>query len=89
LEKDFEDDKPSVLDLRVRERAAKLLSGDANDAGRRPAESSRLFLSSIYSGQMREGDSYASLVPAIGICILNQVLCRPQQRFTRDFASAR
>ena len=32
------------------------------------------YLSSMYSGQMREGDSYSTLAPSIGVCILNRTL---------------
>jgi predicted transposase/invertase (TIGR01784 family) len=73
LEKDFEDDKLAVLDLRVRDTQGRTYILEMQTALRAGLPSRLVYyLSATYSEQLREGESYAKLAPAICICFLNQ-----------------
>ena len=45
------------------------------------------YASSLYVGQLKEGDKYVELRPAISICVLTQALFSKQRDLHLDFAS--
>ncbi len=70
-ERDFEEDKLAILDVRARDDQGRWLNIEMQTTvpGELP---NRLayYVASQYIGQMRQGDDYWSLTPAIGICVL-------------------
>ena len=86
LAKDFEDDKLGILDLRIRDtegRSYYLEMQTTIPAGL----TSRFayYLASMYSEQLREGDSYEQLSPAIGIVFLNKIVLPSAKTFHTRF----
>lgn len=76
-EKDFEDDKLSIVDIKARDSlgawyAIEIQTSMPSGLGNRLA----FYTSELYAGQMREGDSYGDLRPAISICFLTESLFR-------------
>ena len=86
LEKDFEDDKLSILDLRARDTCGRQYNLEMQTSPSR-ALSSRLvyYLASIYSQQLGESEAYRSLAPAISICFLDEILFHDTQAFHTRF----
>ena len=86
LEKDFEDDKLSILDLRARDTCGRQYNLEMQSSPSR-ALSSRLvyYLASIYSQQLGESEAYRSLAPAISICFLDEILFHDTQAFHTRF----
>src|SRR5262249_54450459 len=75
LEKDFEDDKLGVLDLRVRDTAGRIYNLEMQTAVQAGLPN-RLayYLSSMYRDQLRKGDTYGKLSPALCVCFLNHTM---------------
>ena len=75
LEKDFEEDKLAVLDLRVRDTAGRHYNLEMQTSLPMGLPN-RLayYLSCMYCEQLVEGDSYTKLAPAISICFLDRVM---------------
>jgi predicted transposase/invertase (TIGR01784 family) len=86
LEKDFEDDKLSVLDLRVRDTRGRQYNLEMQTTITEGL-SSRLvyYLASMYSAQLGEAESYSRLAPAISICFLDRVYFREVPSFHTQF----
>ena len=86
LEKDFEDDKLSVLDLRVRDTRGRQYNLEMQTTITEGL-SSRLvyYLASMYSAQLGEAESYNRLAPAISICFLDRVYFREVLSFHTRF----
>jgi predicted transposase/invertase (TIGR01784 family) len=86
LEKDFEEDKLAILDVRVRDTQRRTYNLEMQTT-LPTALPNRLayYLSSMYSGQLREGDPYATLAPAICICFLNKILLPSATSFHARF----
>jgi predicted transposase/invertase (TIGR01784 family) len=86
LEKDFEDDKLSVLDLRARDTCGRQynLEMQTSVAG---ALTRRLvyYLACIYSQQLGESEKYERLAPAMSICFLDGILFRESPTFHTRF----
>jgi predicted transposase/invertase (TIGR01784 family) len=86
LEKDFEDDKLSVLDLRARDTCGRQynLEMQTSVAG---ALTRRLvyYLACIYSQQLGESEKYDRLAPAMSICFLDGILFRESPAFHTRF----
>ncbi len=75
LEKDFEDDKLSVLDILATDEHGRLLNIEMQTT--LPAGMSQrlvYYASCLYIGQLREGEGYPELRPAISICVLTQAM---------------
>jgi len=86
LEKDFDDDKLSILDLRVCDTIGRQYNLEMQT--RIPLGlPGRLayYVSSMYSGQLVEGDPYSRLCPAISICLLNKWLLPDTASFHTRF----
>ncbi len=86
LEKDFEDDKLSILDLRARDTCGRQYNLEMQTSSSQ-ALSSRLvyYLASMYSQQLGKSEAYRSLAPAISICFLDEILFNNTQAFHTRF----
>ena len=86
LEKDFEDDKLSILDLRARDTQGRQynLEMQTSIAG---ALTRRLvyYLARMYARQLGESEEYRSLAPAMSICFLDGILFRETKSFHTRF----
>ena len=86
LEKEFYDDKLSVLDILATDEHGRKLNIEMQttlSAGL----SQRLvyYVSTIYTGQLQEGSEYTELRPAISICVLSQSLFPKSSDLHLDF----
>ena len=75
LEKDYEDDKLSILDILATDEHGRLLNIEMQTS--LPAGMSQrlaYYVSCLYVGQLTEGENYAELRPAISICVLTQAM---------------
>ena len=81
LEKGFADDKYAVLDVRAEDDAGRQLDIEMQTK-LRDSTAPRLayYTSRLYLGQLKKGDDYSDLRPAISICLLKQSIFpeRPQ-----------
>jgi predicted transposase/invertase (TIGR01784 family) len=85
-DKNFDGDKESILDVLARDDQGRLLNIEMQTT--LPAElPERLayYVSSLFVGQIGEGDSYQELRPAIGICVLDRILFRSEPQLHLDF----
>lgn len=74
-EKEFEDDKLSIVDVKARDSngvwfVIEMQTSMQSSLGNRLA----YYTAQLYAGQMREGSSYGELRPAISICFLTETL---------------
>ncbi len=75
LEKDYDDDKLSVLDILATDEHGRLLNIEMQTS--LPAGMSQrltYYASCLYVGQLTEGEGYPELRPAISICVLTQAM---------------
>ncbi len=83
---EFEDDKWSILDILARDAAGQLFNIEMQTS--LPAalrERLVYYASSLFVGQLAEGDSYRDLAPAIGICVLSRALFPNCDQLHLDF----
>jgi len=74
-EKDFAEDKLTVLDIKARDQAGRLFNVEMQLLLPKHFRARILYYwAGLYRQQLAEGDSYARLRPTISICLLNQVL---------------
>jgi predicted transposase/invertase (TIGR01784 family) len=74
-EKDFADDKLTVLDVKARDQAGRLLNVEMQLLLPKDFNSRILYYwAGLYRGQLMEGEPYGKLRPAISICLLNHTL---------------
>ena len=86
VEKEFESDKYSILDVRARNACGERFNIEIQRT--RPAglpERLAYYVSSQLIEQLGSGDSYTSLRPSIGICILNAILFPRIKEVLSDF----
>ena len=84
--KDFDDDRLAILDVHARDTDGKLFNIEMQTT--LPAElPERLayYVSSLFVGQLGQGDHYRELCPAIGICVLDGVLFADLPGIHSDF----
>ncbi|MEM8912843.1 MAG: Rpn family recombination-promoting nuclease/putative transposase [Planctomycetota bacterium] len=75
LGKEFEEDKLSILDIRATDQANRQLNIEVQRSKHDGlAERLAYYVSSLYTGQLGEGHDYVHLNPAIGICVLDDLL---------------
>ncbi|KAA5538994.1 Rpn family recombination-promoting nuclease/putative transposase [Roseiconus nitratireducens] len=74
LDKDFEEDKLAILDIRARDDRGRWLNVEIQTTlpGKLP-ERLTYYVASQYVGQMREGQRYGDLCDSIGICVLEGI----------------
>tara|TARA_R110002073_G_scaffold5624_26_gene34710 strand:- start:1943 stop:2839 length:897 start_codon:yes stop_codon:yes gene_type:complete len=86
LEKDFEGDKLSILDILARDERGQLFNIEMQTAlSTELPERLAFYASSLFVGQIGQGDSYHELCPAIGICVLNDVMIAHTPEIHHDF----
>ncbi len=75
IDKDFDEDKLSILDVRARDDHGQWLNIEMQTTlpGELP-ERLAYYVAQQYVMQMTEGDSYRQLTPSIGICVLDGML---------------
>ncbi|KAA1257761.1 PD-(D/E)XK nuclease family transposase [Rubripirellula obstinata] len=74
-DKEFDDDKLSIVDVKARDSAGVWYVIEVQTTIPDGLKQRLVFYTSeLFAGQMREGDSYASLQPAISICFLTESL---------------
>ena len=86
LGKDGEDDKLSVLDILATDEHGRLLNIEMQTS--LPAGMSQrlaYYASSVYVGQLHEGNQYTELRPAISICVLTQAMFPRSSELHLDF----
>lgn len=86
LGKDGEDDKLSVLDILATDEHGQLLNIEMQTS--LPAGMSQrlaYYVSSVYVGQLYEGNQYTELRPAISICVLTQAMFPRSSELHLDF----
>jgi predicted transposase/invertase (TIGR01784 family) len=86
LGKEFDDDKLSILDIRATDEHGRLLNIEMQTslpAGM--AQRLTYYVSSLYVGQLSEGQEYYELRPAISICVLSQAMFAKPPALHLDF----
>jgi predicted transposase/invertase (TIGR01784 family) len=86
LGKEFDDDKLSILDIRATDEHGRLLNIEMQTslpAGM--AQRLTYYVSSLYVGQLSEGQEYYELRPAISICVLSQAMFGKPPALHLDF----
>ena len=86
LDKDFEEDKLSILDVKATDDHGQRLKIEMQTT--LPgglAKRLTYYTASQYVGQMSEADRYVDLRPSIGICVLNGVLFPKMEALHLDF----
>ncbi|MFO0904673.1 MAG: Rpn family recombination-promoting nuclease/putative transposase [Pirellulales bacterium] len=85
LERDFQDDRLAILDLRIRDAQGRQYNLEMQTTAVESLPSRLLYyLSSMYSEQLAEGDSWEQLTPAISVCFLDcEFLDQTQDFHTR------
>ncbi len=86
LGKEFDDDKLSILDIRATDEHGRLLNIEMQTslpAGM--AQRLTYYVSSLYAGQLGEGQEYYELRPAISICVLSQAMFTRPPALHLDF----
>ena len=86
LDKETSDDKLSILDVLATDEHGRLLNIEMQTSI--PAGLNQrlaFYASSLYAGQLREGDNYIELRPAISICVLTESLFPMQRDLHLDF----
>ena len=86
LGKEFDDDKLSVLDILATDEHGRLLNIEMQTS--LPAGMSQrlaYYVSSLYVGQLVEGQQYFELRPAISICVLSQAMFAQPPALHLDF----
>jgi predicted transposase/invertase (TIGR01784 family) len=74
-DKDFADDKLSVLDIRARDQQGQLFDIEMQLLLPHDFKGRILYYwAGMFHGQLRDGDDYINLRPAISICLVNQEL---------------
>jgi len=74
-EKDFEDDKLSILDIKAKDRLGRLFNIEMQLLATRAFRERLLYYGAkLYQGQLQEGMAYQQLRPTTVICFLNAVL---------------
>lgn len=86
LDKDFDEDKLSILDIRARDEHDRLLNIEIQRT-RHDGLADRLtyYAASLYVGQLGEGENYGRLNPAIGICVLDDLLFKEVPDLHHEF----
>ncbi|MBL8817712.1 MAG: Rpn family recombination-promoting nuclease/putative transposase [Planctomyces sp.] len=81
LDKAYADDKLSILDIKARDEAGRWINVEMQTTIS-SALRNRLvyYTSALYSSQLLEGESYATLTPAICICFLSRVTTLPRNQ---------
>ena len=86
LGKDSDDDKLSILDILATDEHGRLLNIEMQTS--LPAGMSQrlaYYASSVYAGQLQEGNQYTELRPAISICVLTQAMFPQSAELHLDF----
>ena len=86
LGKEFDEDKLSILDIRATDELGRLLNIEMQTslpAGM--AQRLTYYVSSLYVGQLSEGQEYSELRPAISICVLSQAMFPEPPALHLDF----
>ena len=86
LGKEFDDDKLAILDIRATDEHGRLLNIEMQTslpAGM--AQRLTYYVSSLYVGQLGEGQEYSELRPAISICVLSQAMFAQPPALHLDF----
>ena len=86
LGKDRDDDKLSILDILATDEHGRLLNIEMQTS--LPAGMSQrlaYYASSVYAGQLQEGNQYTELRPAISICVLTQAMFPQSAELHLDF----
>lgn len=86
LGKDSDDDKLSILDILATDEHGRLLNIEMQTS--LPAGMSQrlaYYASSVYVGQLHEGNPYTELRPAISICVLTQAMFPQSSELHLDF----
>ena len=86
LDRDFDEDRLSILDISARDAHGKLFNIEMQTT--LPSElPERLayYVCSLFVGQLGRGDSYQELRPAIGICVLDGILLPDTAAIHSDF----
>ena len=80
LEKDFDEDKLAILDVRATDEHGQWLNIEMQTTvtGELPPRLT-YYAASQFVGQLREGESYEELRPSIGICVIGGGLLFPDQ----------
>jgi len=72
---DFKDDKQIILDIRARDSNGRWFNIEMQVAvGAGLLKRLVYYVSSLYSGQLKSGENYVTLQPAVSICFLNSIL---------------
>ena len=86
LEKDFEDDKLSILDLRARDTCGRQYNLEMQTSvGGALTRRLVYYLARIYSRQLGKSEKYDRLAPAMSICFLDGILFRETPAFHTRF----
>lgn len=86
LGKDSADDKLAVLEVLPRDEHGRKLNIEMQTTTAADLIQRLLYYAAtLYTGQLSEGSSYASLRPAISICVLTQALKSVGDEIHRDF----
>lgn len=86
VEKDFEEDKLSILDILARDARGRLVNIEVQTAvAAALPERLAFYVGSLFVGQLSQGESYQRLKPAIGICVLDGILFAKQPDLHLDF----
>ena len=86
LDREFDDDKLSVLDILATDEHGRLLNIEMQmslSAGM--WQRLAYYVSTVYVGQLREGDQYSDLRPAISICVLSEFVFAKSSDLHLDF----
>ena len=86
MEKEFDTDKLSILDVLAHDEHGRAINIEIQTtlpAGLR--ERLTYYTASLFVGQLHEGEGYSVLNPAIGICVLGKTLIRQSPRIHHDF----
>jgi predicted transposase/invertase (TIGR01784 family) len=86
LGKKTDEDKLSVLDVLARDEHGRMLNIEMQTTTAADLRQRLLYYAAtLYTGQLTEGSSYATLRPAISICVLTQALKPVSDELHRDF----
>lgn len=85
-EKEYSEDKLTILDVKARDESGRLINVEMQMLLPRHFRSRILYYwSSLYRQQLNEGDQYDQLAPVISICLVNQVMISGADDFHMTF----
>ena len=86
LDRDYDEDRLSILDISARDAHGKLFNIEMQTTLQSELpERLAYYVCSLFVGQLGRGDSYQELRPAIGICVLDGILLPDSVAIHSDF----